>query len=97
AATVIAGPAGTVLTVVGLAVVRFVPRLPRRAPAAVAGFGTALSAAALSTGPWRMPGGYMGDSLWVQLPALIAVIAVGLAALPPITWRRPPDAGSPPG
>ncbi|MGI5222420.1 alpha-(1-_3)-arabinofuranosyltransferase domain-containing protein [Nocardia sp. CA-290969] len=97
AATVIAGPVGTVLTVAGLAVVRFVPRLPRRALAAVAGLGTALSAAALSTGPWRMPGGYMGDSLWVQLPALIAVIAVGVAALPPITWRRPPDAGPPPG
>ncbi|SLH39474.1 Uncharacterised protein [Mycobacteroides abscessus subsp. abscessus] len=42
-----------------------------------------MSAAALSTGPWRSPDGYMGGSLWVQLPALIAVIAVGLAALPP--------------
>ncbi|MEU1983686.1 alpha-(1-_3)-arabinofuranosyltransferase [Nocardia sp. NPDC019395] len=92
AATLIAGPVGTALTVAGLAVLRFVPRLPGRTLTAVAGFGTALSAAALSTGPWRMPGGYMGDSLWVQVPALIAVIAVGLAALPRITRQPPPDA-----
>ncbi|WP_432279576.1 alpha-(1-_3)-arabinofuranosyltransferase domain-containing protein [Nocardia carnea] len=96
ATTVIAGPTATVLTVAGLAVLRFVPRLPRRALAAVAGIGTAVSAAALSTGPWRMPGGYMGDSLWVQVPALIAVIAVGLAALPPLTRRPRPDAAPPP-
>uniref|UniRef100_UPI002453CACD alpha-(1->3)-arabinofuranosyltransferase domain-containing protein n=1 Tax=Nocardia carnea TaxID=37328 RepID=UPI002453CACD len=96
ATTVIAGPTATVLTVAGLAVLRFVPRLPRRVLAAVAGIGTAVSAAALSTGPWRMPGGYMGDSLWVQLPALVAVIAVGLAALPPITWRPRPDVAPPP-
>ncbi|WP_280507291.1 hypothetical protein, partial [Nocardia flavorosea] len=70
--------------------------LRRRALAAVAGIGTAVSAAALSTGPWRMPGGYMGDSLWVQVPALVAVIAVGLAALPPITRRPRRDAGPPP-
>ncbi|MFQ6229543.1 alpha-(1-_3)-arabinofuranosyltransferase [Nocardia sp. NPDC002869] len=94
AATVIAGVTGTVLTVAGLAAVRFVPRLPRRALAVVAGAGTAVSAAALSTGPWRMPGGYMGDSLWVQFPALVAVVAVGLAALPGI--RREPEPGDPP-
>ncbi|MGA6203398.1 alpha-(1-_3)-arabinofuranosyltransferase [Nocardia testacea] len=94
AATLIAGITGTVLTVAGLAAVRFVPRLPRRALAAIAGAGTAVSAAALSTGPWRMPGGYMGDSLWVQVPALIAVVAVGLAALPRI--RREPEPGDGP-
>ncbi|MFI2231487.1 alpha-(1-_3)-arabinofuranosyltransferase [Nocardia testacea] len=94
AATLIAGATGTVLTVAGLAAVRFVPRLPRRALAVIAGAGTAVSAAALSTGPWRMPGGYMGDSLWVQVPALIAVVAVGLAALPRI--RREPEPGDGP-
>ncbi|MEU4840049.1 alpha-(1-_3)-arabinofuranosyltransferase [Nocardia testacea] len=94
AATLIAGATGTVLTVAGLAAVRFVPRLPRRALAVIAGVGTAVSAAALSTGPWRMPGGYMGDSLWVQVPALIAVVAVGLAALPRI--RREPEPGDGP-
>ncbi|MET8800077.1 alpha-(1-_3)-arabinofuranosyltransferase [Nocardia sp. NPDC004568] len=94
ATTLIAGVTGTVLTVAGLAAVRFAPRLPRRALAAVAGAGTAVSAAALSTGPWRMPGGYMGDSLWVQFPALVAVVAVGLAALPRI--RREPESGDGP-
>ncbi len=83
ATTIISGPAGTALTAAGLALIRFVPRIPRTALVVIAGVGTALSAAALSTGPWRSPTGYMGGSLWVQLPALIAVIAVGIAALPP--------------
>lgn len=96
ATTVIAGATATVLTVAGLAVLRFVPRLPRRALAATAGIGTAISAAALSTGPWRTPGGYMGDSLWVQLPALVAVIAVGLAALPPLRQQPRRDVAPPP-
>jgi arabinofuranan 3-O-arabinosyltransferase len=61
--------------------------------AAVAGLGTAIAAAALSTGPWRAHGGYMGGSLWVQLPALIAVIAVGVAALAPRTSDQPTTAG----
>ncbi|WP_245673141.1 alpha-(1-_3)-arabinofuranosyltransferase [Nocardia lijiangensis] len=83
AATIIAGPVGTALTVAGVAAARFAARHTARSLAAIAGLGTAISAAALSTGPWRAPGGYMGHSLWVQLPALVAVIAVGLAALPP--------------
>jgi arabinofuranan 3-O-arabinosyltransferase len=83
AATVIAGPVGTALTVAMLAATRFAPRFTPKALAALAGLGTAASAAALSTGPWRAPGGYMGGSLWVQLPALIAVIAVGVATLAP--------------
>lgn len=78
----IAGPVGAGPAVAGVAIARFVARIPRLAPVAVAGFGTALSATALATGPWRAGGGYMGDSLWVQVPALIAVIAVGIAALP---------------
>ncbi|WP_280233826.1 alpha-(1-_3)-arabinofuranosyltransferase [Nocardia cyriacigeorgica] len=82
ATTIISGPVGTALTAAGLAVTRFVPRIPRTALVVIAGVGTVLSAAALSTGPWRSPGGYVGGSLWVQLPALIAVIAVGIAALP---------------
>ncbi|MEV0294496.1 alpha-(1-_3)-arabinofuranosyltransferase family protein [Nocardia sp. NPDC050710] len=94
AATVIAGPVGTALTLAGVAAARFAPRVTTNYLAAVAGIGTALSAAALSTGPWRAPGGYMGSSLWVQLPALIAVIAVGIAALPPRRDRSATD--SPP-
>lgn len=82
AAGLIAGPIGAGLAMVGTALARFVPRIPPITPVVVAGFGTALSATALATGPWRAGGGYMGDSLWVQVPALVAVIAVGLAALP---------------
>lgn len=83
AATIIAGPVGTALSAAFLAASQFADRHTTRFLAAAAGIGTALSAAALSTGAWRAPDGYMGHSLWVQLPALIAVIAVGLAALPP--------------
>lgn len=86
AATLIAGPVGTVAAAAALAAVRFIPRFPPRALVIVAGLGTALSAAALSTGPWRAAGGYLGGSLWAQLPAVLAVIAVGVAALP---TRRP--------
>ncbi|WUD69846.1 alpha-(1-_3)-arabinofuranosyltransferase [Nocardia sp. NBC_00508] len=82
ATTLIVGPVGAVVTVIALVATRFRPRLAPRALVVVAGVGTALSAAALSTGPWRSPDGYMGGSLLVQLPALIAIIAVGVAALP---------------
>lgn len=81
-ATVIAGPVGTALTVAALAASRFAAPVTSKVLAAVAGLGTAGAAAALSTGPWRAASGYMGGSLWVQLPALLAVIAVGIAALP---------------
>ncbi|WP_218020198.1 alpha-(1-_3)-arabinofuranosyltransferase [Nocardia anaemiae] len=81
-ATIIAGPVGTVLTVAALAANRFAVQVRSKVLAAVAGLGTAAAAAALSTGPWRAANGYMGGSLWVQLPALIAVIALGIAALP---------------
>ncbi|WP_433728840.1 alpha-(1-_3)-arabinofuranosyltransferase domain-containing protein [Nocardia sp. CA-129566] len=82
-ATVIAGPVGTALTAIVLAATRFSTRITSKVLATIAGLGTATAAAALSTGPWRAAGGYMGGSLWVQLPALLAVIAVGVAALPP--------------
>ncbi|WP_442943469.1 alpha-(1-_3)-arabinofuranosyltransferase domain-containing protein [Nocardia sp. NBC_00565] len=87
-ATVIAGPVGTALTVITLAAVRFVPRVTPKVLAAVAGLGTAAAIAALSTGPWRAAGGYVGGSLWVQLPALLAVVAVGIATLPARRPRR---------
>ncbi|MEV0341040.1 alpha-(1-_3)-arabinofuranosyltransferase [Nocardia sp. NPDC050713] len=83
AATIIAGPVGAALVAAGLAAAHFAAPHTGRFLAATAGLGTAVSAAVLSTGPWRAPDGYMGHSLWVQLPALVAVIAVGLAALPP--------------
>ncbi|MEU7630259.1 alpha-(1-_3)-arabinofuranosyltransferase [Nocardia sp. NPDC049220] len=82
ATTLIAGPIGAVVTVLALAATRLAPHLAPRALIIVAGAGTMLSAAALSTGPWRSPDGYMGGSLLVQLPALLAIVAVGIAALP---------------
>ncbi|MFI6173472.1 alpha-(1-_3)-arabinofuranosyltransferase family protein [Nocardia sp. NPDC051052] len=83
AATLIAGPVGTIIAAGTLAAAHFYPQFAPRALVIVAGVGTALSAAALSTGPWRASGGYLGGSLWAQLPAVLAVVAVGVAALPP--------------
>ncbi|NNH74405.1 DUF3367 domain-containing protein [Nocardia uniformis] len=88
AATLISGPTAIVLTATALVADRVRPRNWDRILVALATGGTAISAAALSTGPWRSPTGYMGGSLWVQLPALIGIIAVGVAALP--TRRRKP-------
>ncbi|MFI2341589.1 alpha-(1-_3)-arabinofuranosyltransferase [Nocardia gamkensis] len=82
AAAVIAGPVGAAAAVIALAATRFTRYVTPRALVVVAGAGTMLSAAALSTGPWRSPDGYMGGSVLVQLPALLAIIAVGIAALP---------------
>ncbi|MFC4604129.1 alpha-(1-_3)-arabinofuranosyltransferase domain-containing protein [Rhodococcus kronopolitis] len=86
-ATLAAGPVGTlvVFAVTGLAAA--VWRRRGLAPAArtlvgLAGVGTGLSALLLSTGPWRSPTGYVGHSALVQLAALVAVVAVGLAVLP---------------
>ncbi|RJO76811.1 DUF3367 domain-containing protein [Nocardia panacis] len=87
AATIISGPIGSAIAVTGLVAYYFLPRHAPTTLAALAGIGTAVSAAALSTGPWRFPHGYMGGSLWAQFPALVAVIAVGLAALPPARGR----------
>ncbi|MGQ4598062.1 alpha-(1-_3)-arabinofuranosyltransferase domain-containing protein [Nocardia sp. R6R-6] len=82
ATTIIAGPLGAAATILALAATHFRPRVAPKALVVTAGVGTVLSAAALSTGPWRSPDGYMGGSLLVQLPALLAIIAVGVAALP---------------
>ncbi|MFR9767156.1 alpha-(1-_3)-arabinofuranosyltransferase [Nocardia sp. SC052] len=101
AATVIAGPVGGAATVIALAATRFTRFVTPRALVVVAGMGTMLSAAALSTGPWRSPDRYMGGSVLVQLPAVLAIIAVGIAALPrPKHADRPgairPDETDPP-
>ncbi|MFD4180960.1 alpha-(1-_3)-arabinofuranosyltransferase family protein [Rhodococcus sp. NPDC058514] len=86
-ATVIAGLPGAVVAVLvtGLALVLRARRGPASAArilVGVAGAGTMISVALLSTGPWRAMDGYVGHSVLVQLPALIAVVSVGLAALP---------------
>ncbi|WP_278261128.1 alpha-(1-_3)-arabinofuranosyltransferase [Nocardia sp. AG03] len=82
AIAVISGPIGAAFTVIGLACSRFRPRMTAEALPWIAGVGTLISAAALSTGTWRSGTPYMGGSIWAQAPAVLAVIAVGLAALP---------------
>ncbi|MFI1915571.1 alpha-(1-_3)-arabinofuranosyltransferase [Nocardia sp. NPDC020380] len=82
AAGLIAGPTGIVVAALGVLAYWYRPPTWPRVLVWIAFAGTAVSAAALSTGPWRSPDGYMGGSLWVQFPALVAVVAVGLAALP---------------
>ncbi|MFF2085498.1 alpha-(1-_3)-arabinofuranosyltransferase [Nocardia sp. NPDC058176] len=79
---VVAGPFGAVCTLIALGCSRFRPALTARVLPWVAGIGTMLSMAALSTGTWRSGTEYMGGSLWAQAPAVIAVVAVGVAALP---------------
>jgi arabinofuranan 3-O-arabinosyltransferase len=91
--TVIAGPVGTALGAAGLAgaalaVRRWGSRVTAHALTIVGGGGTIVATAWLSRAPWRSPESYLGGSLWVQLPALLAVIAVGVAAVPFPRWLR---------
>ncbi|MBJ8347723.1 DUF3367 domain-containing protein [Antrihabitans sp. YC2-6] len=84
---VIAGPVGAIVTAAVAAGTAYVARkrgsiTARQALVGLAGTACAVSIAALSTGPWRSPDGYVGHSWWVQAPALLAVIALGLSALP---------------
>ncbi len=81
AAFLIAGPIATVCAAAASVAVRFARRAPF-VSAVTAGVGVVIAEAALSTGPWRSGTEYMGGSLWVQFPAVVAVIAVGVAALP---------------
>ncbi|MFF0499077.1 alpha-(1-_3)-arabinofuranosyltransferase family protein [Nocardia aobensis] len=88
AAFLIAGPIGAVCAAIGVVAVRVLPQAPL-VLAVLAGAGTILGEAALSTGPWRSGEVYMGGSLWAQFPALVAVVAVGVAALPArAPWGR---------
>ncbi|MFJ4658644.1 alpha-(1-_3)-arabinofuranosyltransferase family protein [Nocardia sp. NPDC088792] len=91
AAGLIAGPTGIVLAALGVVAYWYRPPTWPRVLVWIAFAGTAISAAALSTGPWRSPDGYLGGSLWVQFPALVAVVAVGLAALPDQRGQALPD------
>ncbi|MGW5573917.1 alpha-(1-_3)-arabinofuranosyltransferase domain-containing protein [Nocardia thailandica] len=93
-ATVISGPVGAALAALGLVCRATRARATAAALPWIAGVGTLLSTAALSTGTWRSGSTYMGGSLWAQLPALVAVVAVGVAALPP---RGTGDAAAEPG
>ncbi|WP_435831781.1 alpha-(1-_3)-arabinofuranosyltransferase [Nocardia salmonicida] len=79
---VISGPFGAGFTLITLGCNYFRPALTARTLPWLAGLGTLISAAALSTGTWRSGTEYMGGSLWAQAPAVVAVVAVGVAALP---------------
>ncbi|MGW0326451.1 alpha-(1-_3)-arabinofuranosyltransferase [Nocardia sp. NPDC003183] len=79
---VISGPFGAAFTLITLGCNYFRPALTERTLPWLAGLGTLASAAALSTGTWRSGTEYMGGSLLAQAPAVIAVVAVGVAALP---------------
>ena len=79
---VISGPFGAGFTLIALGCNYFRPAVTARTLPWLAGLGTLISAAALSTGTWRSGTEYMGGSLWAQAPAVVAVVAVGVAALP---------------
>ncbi|MCA2209650.1 alpha-(1-_3)-arabinofuranosyltransferase [Nocardia rosealba] len=82
AVAVVSGPFGVVCTVIAVACSHFRPAVTSRVLPWVAGVGTLVSVAALSTGTWRSGVTYMGGSIWAQAPAVVAVVAVGVAALP---------------
>jgi len=95
-ATVVAGPVGTLVTVLVAAGALGLSRWRGTAFAArflvgTAGMSVVIASVLLSTGPWRAAGGYVGHSFLIQLFALIGVVCVGVAALPlsrsPM-WRR---------
>ncbi|MFD3744785.1 alpha-(1-_3)-arabinofuranosyltransferase [Nocardia sp. NPDC058633] len=79
---VISGPFGAAVTLIAVGCSHFRPAVTARTLPWLAGLGTLISAAALSTGTWRSGTEYMGGSLWAQAPAVVAVVAVGVAALP---------------
>ncbi|WP_206612355.1 alpha-(1-_3)-arabinofuranosyltransferase [Prescottella agglutinans] len=95
-ATVVAGPVGTLVTVLvaagalGLSRWRG-PAFAARVLVGTAGVSVVTASVLLSTGPWRAADGYVGHSFLIQLFALIGVVCVGVAALPlsrsPM-WRR---------
>ncbi|WP_442239834.1 alpha-(1-_3)-arabinofuranosyltransferase domain-containing protein [Rhodococcus sp. TAF43] len=95
-ATVVAGPVGTLVTVLVAAAALGLsrwrgPSFAARVLVGVAGVSSVLAAVLLSTGPWRAADGYVGHSFLIQLFALIGVVCVGVSALPlsrsPM-WRR---------
>ena len=92
--TLIAGPAGAVAALGALIAGRLLTRRPRLrdrlTPVVVAG-GLIAAGALLSRYPWRSVDGYIGQSSWVQLPALITVAVLAASALP--SSRRSGETG----
>ena len=83
AGTLIAGPAGLAIFAVALlADYRMSrPSFDRVTRFAVP-IGLILAGALLSRYPWRSVDGYIGHSVWVQLPALIAIAMLAASLLP---------------
>ncbi|MDA2950552.1 MAG: hypothetical protein O2892_16160, partial [Actinomycetota bacterium] len=59
--------------------------------------GLILAGALLSRYPWRSVDGYVGQSPWVQLPALIALGALSASLLPVPATERPDEPDDDPG
>ncbi|MDG3015775.1 alpha-(1-_3)-arabinofuranosyltransferase [Speluncibacter jeojiensis] len=86
-ATVISGPVGVVVAVALSALTGWLTAVRSRSFAVrtlvvLAGTGMVVGTAILSTGPWRSRDGYLGHSMLVQFPALVALVAVGVSAVP---------------
>ncbi|KRE27465.1 hypothetical protein ASG82_13725 [Mycobacterium sp. Soil538] len=92
AATVISGPVGAALSASAFGarhLLRRREKLCETITVVGAAGGLILAGAVLSQNPWRSVDGYVGHSPWVQLLALVSVVAVAVSAVP---W--PPAADS---
>ncbi|WP_349307287.1 alpha-(1-_3)-arabinofuranosyltransferase [Rhodococcus sp. IEGM 1379] len=96
ASTVIGGGVGAAIVVVcsaiTLALMRKIgPVRTARVLVGTAGVAAMVGITMLSTGPWRAPSGYVGDSFLIQFSILVALVVTALAALP---FASSPSAGS---
>jgi arabinofuranan 3-O-arabinosyltransferase len=88
----IAGVGGVAVVgaaLLGSRLLRHRRRLFDRLTLAAAPAGLILAGALLARYPWRSVDGYIGDSAWVQLPALVAVAALAVSALENDTAAKP--------
>lgn len=95
AGTVIAGWGGALVfagSVFAGYLLRRKPLLRDRLTVSATSFGLILAGAILSRYPWRSVDGYIGHSPWVQLPALIAIGALGASVLATARPARKPSA-----
>ncbi|MFY9490757.1 MAG: hypothetical protein WAP49_07760, partial [Mycobacterium sp.] len=85
AGTLIGGPGGLAVFAIALTggyLLRRQQPLFDRLTLVTAATGLILAGALLSRYPWRSVDGYIGQSPWVQLPALIALGALSASLLP---------------
>ena len=96
AGALIGGPGGLAVFAIALAggyLLRRRQPLFDRLTLATAATGLILAGALLSRYPWRSVDGYIGQSPWVQLPALIALgaLSASLLPVPPTASEREDD------